>query len=76
MEEGTVTDINGQKVAVYKNNEGKLVTISATCTHKGCTVGWNSKDNTWDCPCHGARFSKEGKVIKGPATKDLLSVIS
>lgn len=69
--EGKVVNINGQKVAVYKDESGKVETISAVCTHAACLVNWNSKDQTWDCPCHNSVFSKDGKVIKGPAQKPL-----
>lgn len=69
--EGKVIDKNGEKIAVYKDETGKLITLSAVCTHMGCIVGWNNKEKTWDCPCHGASFDKMGKVINGPAVKDL-----
>ena len=42
-----------------------------TCTHLGCTLSWNPIEDTWDCACHGSRFTEQGKVIEGPAIKDL-----
>jgi hypothetical protein len=36
-----------------------------------CTVHWNTAEKTWDCPCHGARYDWEGKVLTGPADRDL-----
>jgi len=69
--EGVMIESNGEKIAVYKDDEGKVSAMSAVCTHMGCIVGWNKDEKTWDCPCHGSRFDKEGKVIHGPAVKDL-----
>ncbi len=41
------------------------------CSHMGCFLSWNPEENTWDCPCHGSRFTEDGKVIDGPAKKNL-----
>lgn len=43
------------------------------CPHLGCALEWNSTEHTWDCPCHGSRFTENGKLIEGPATGDLNS---
>jgi Rieske Fe-S protein len=58
-------------VAAYRDPDGTLTVRSATCTHMGCLVAWNDGDGTWDCPCHGSRFSPEGAVISGPAESPL-----
>ena len=62
---------DGQKVAAYRAPDGVLTMVSATCTHMGCIVGWNDAERTWDCPCHGSRFTPHGAVISGPAEKPL-----
>lgn len=72
--QGTVLKLNGQRVAVYRNEEGQTTKLSAVCTHMGCIVHWNEAESSWDCPCHGARFDVTGKVIAGPAEKPLQRV--
>ena len=62
------------KVAVYRDEAGNLLECSAICTHLGCIVDWNTSEKTWDCPCHGSRFDKFGKVINGPANIDLTRI--
>lgn len=59
------------KLAVYREPSGTLVERSAVCPHLGCVVQWNGTEKTWDCPCHGSRFDCRGKVINGPANRDL-----
>ncbi|MFO0877454.1 MAG: FAD-dependent oxidoreductase [Gemmataceae bacterium] len=59
------------KLAVYRDEQGDAHVCSAVCPHLGCVVHWNSLEETFDCPCHGSRFSKEGQVIHGPAMADL-----
>lgn len=67
-----IVEYNGEKVGVYKNNEGKEFIVSTKCSHLGCQLHWNADELTWDCPCHGSRFDYEGRLIGGPATKDLV----
>lgn len=62
-----------RKVAVYCDEAGNHHECSAVCPHLGCIVHWNGTEKTWDCPCHGSRFDKYGKVINGPANADLAS---
>lgn len=70
-DEGAVISIKGERKGAYRDTEGKLHIVDTTCTHVGCEVEWNSGDRTWDCPCHGSRFSYTGEVIEGPAEKPL-----
>jgi glycine/D-amino acid oxidase-like deaminating enzyme/nitrite reductase/ring-hydroxylating ferredoxin subunit len=69
--EGKVVERNGSKVAAYRDSAGGFTLRSATCTHMGCLVRWNPSEQTWDCPCHGSRFTPNGKVISGPAESPL-----
>jgi Rieske Fe-S protein len=64
--------IENKKTAVYNDDKGKVHKYSAICTHLGCIVGWNELEKSFDCPCHGSRFSgPTGKVINGPANTAL-----
>jgi Rieske Fe-S protein len=69
--EGKVVTLDKTLIAVCKDDSGKLHAVSPVCTHLKCNVSWNSTERSWDCPCHGARYSVDGKVITGPADKDL-----
>jgi glycine/D-amino acid oxidase-like deaminating enzyme/nitrite reductase/ring-hydroxylating ferredoxin subunit len=69
--EAGILSIDGDKVAAFRDDQGKVHAVSAVCTHMGCLVGWNETDRTWDCPCHGSRFELSGEVIHGPATQPL-----
>jgi glycine/D-amino acid oxidase-like deaminating enzyme/nitrite reductase/ring-hydroxylating ferredoxin subunit len=62
------------KVAAYRDEQGTVHERSAVCTHLKCVVNWNTAEKSWDCPCHGSRFSATGTVIAGPATMDLEKV--
>ena len=69
--EGGIIERGGEKMAAYMDEAGELHVMTARCTHMGCTVGWNPGEKTFDCPCHGSRFSKTGEVVHGPANKGL-----
>lgn len=62
---------NHQYIAAYKDEHNVMHACSAVCTHLGGIVTWNDDEKSWDCRCHGSRFDKFGKVIAGPANKDL-----
>jgi nucleotide-binding universal stress UspA family protein/nitrite reductase/ring-hydroxylating ferredoxin subunit len=68
---GGLVQVEGRRLAIYKAEDGSVTTLSPRCQHMGCTVDWNDADRTWDCPCHGSRYDRHGRVIKGPAKKDL-----
>jgi Rieske Fe-S protein len=71
--QGGVITRGEEKIAVWRDESGTLHGLSASCTHKGCTVTWNNADGTWDCPCHGSIFERDGTVIHGPARAPLPS---
>jgi glycine/D-amino acid oxidase-like deaminating enzyme/nitrite reductase/ring-hydroxylating ferredoxin subunit len=64
---GGIVKISGEKVVVYRDENGAITALSPVCTHLGCIVHWNPLERTWDCPCHGSRFRTDGEVIEGPA---------
>jgi glycine/D-amino acid oxidase-like deaminating enzyme/nitrite reductase/ring-hydroxylating ferredoxin subunit len=70
--EGAILQVGGSKVAAYRDEQGVLHQKSAYCTHLGCVVQWNDEEKSWDCPCHGSRFSATGdEVLNGPAITGL-----
>ncbi len=72
--EGRLLRSGGKMVAVFRSQSGRVSACSAVCTHMGCYVRWNSSESSWDCPCHGSRFTPEGNVLNGPATRALEAV--
>ena len=72
--EAAIVHQGGENVAVCRDHDGSIHAVAAACTHMGCLVGWNATDRTWDCPCHGSRFSRAGDVLHGPATKPLMKM--
>lgn len=69
--EGKVIKAEGDRAGAYRDKQGTLHIVNTTCTHMGCELMWNSAEKSWDCPCHGSRFSYEGDIIEGPAVKPL-----
>jgi glycine/D-amino acid oxidase-like deaminating enzyme/nitrite reductase/ring-hydroxylating ferredoxin subunit len=72
--EGAILSKGMKRFAVYKDEQGAVNVFSAVCPHLGCILQWNGEEKSFDCPCHGSRFTKQGEVINGPATKNLKSV--
>jgi glycine/D-amino acid oxidase-like deaminating enzyme/nitrite reductase/ring-hydroxylating ferredoxin subunit len=69
--QGRMLRIDGQRRAVYRDDNGRLHILSPVCTHLGCLVHWNHSARTWDCPCHGTRYAATGEVLEGPALSPL-----
>jgi glycine/D-amino acid oxidase-like deaminating enzyme/nitrite reductase/ring-hydroxylating ferredoxin subunit len=68
---GAVVRRGVRRVAIYVDETGKRHACSAVCPHLGCLVSWNRAERSWDCPCHGSRFDPFGRVLTGPAVRDL-----
>lgn len=71
IHEGKITEIEGNKVAVYKTSKEEGIFLSPACTHMNCLVRFNDAEKSWDCPCHGSRFTFDGKVLNSPAIEAL-----
>lgn len=69
--EGQVVHLSGERVAIYREESGKVHAVSPVCTHAFCIVHWNGAEKSWDCPCHGGRYSPDGQVLEGPPVKGL-----
>ncbi len=70
-EDAGIAEVHGQKIAVYKDDEGEIHAVKPACAHMGCFVSWNGAERSWDCPCHGSRYDYYGQVIQSPATANL-----
>lgn len=68
---GGVVECCGEKVGVYKDEQGRVFAVSVRCPHLGCQLEWNPDEKSWDCPCHGSRFDVKGTLLDGPAQEDL-----
>jgi Rieske Fe-S protein len=69
--EGGIVSLNGRRVAAYRHEDGELTARSPVCRHLGCLVSLNKAERTWDCPCHGSRYTADGTAIQGPTNQDL-----
>jgi len=69
--EGEVVQLEGGKYGAYRDVENILHIVDITCTHVGCELKWNDAEKSWDCPCHGSRFTYDGEILEGPATHKL-----
>ena len=68
---GGLVQLDGQKLGVYRDEDGKVWAVNVRCPHLGCQLEWNPDEGSWDCPCHGSRFDHLGNLISGPAQEGL-----
>ena len=68
---GGVVEVNGEKLGLYKDGDGRSYAVRPVCPHLGCELAFNPEEKTWDCPCHGSRFTVRGELIEGPALRGL-----
>jgi glycine/D-amino acid oxidase-like deaminating enzyme/nitrite reductase/ring-hydroxylating ferredoxin subunit len=73
--EGAILGEGLRKYAVYRDEQGRVQAFSAACSHMGCVVQWNGEEKSFDCPCHGSRYTRNGEVVNGPATIGLKPVV-
>lgn len=66
-----VSDTNGKRIGTFKDSQDGFHTVELVCTHMGCEPQWDSAEQSWDCPCHGSRFTYDGDLIEGPAKQPL-----
>ncbi len=68
---GSVLDRSKDAGAVISSGANGLIALAPICTHQGCTTGWNAATQSLNCPCHGAQFSSDGAVLRGPTRTPL-----
>lgn len=68
---GGIVFLNGEKVGIYKEQDGTIHAVDIRCPHLGCQLEWNPDERSWDCPCHGSRFDCHGRLISGPAQEEI-----
>ena len=66
-----ILKIKGKEVLFIRDSDTTVRALDPTCTHKGCKVAFSKEDNRIECPCHQSAFDFEGKLLRGPASRDL-----
>jgi hypothetical protein len=73
--EGKIVEYEGHRMGLYRDENNVLHALNPVCTHMKCQVQWNSAENSWDCPCHGARYDEDGCILTGPAAQPLEKIV-
>ena len=68
---GGIVEVDGDKIGVYKDEDGATYMVNIRCPHLGCQLDWNPDEKSWDYPCHGSRFDFRGHLINNPAQEDI-----
>lgn len=70
-----IVDYLDSKVGIYRDSSNVLHAVKPFCSHLGCQLSWNDLEKTWDCPCHGSRFTFDGKSLYSPSVNNLDSLV-
>ncbi len=68
---GGIVDAEGRKLGAYRDHSGAVFFVTTRCPHLGCELSWNQDELSWDCPCHGSRFTYDGRLLSGPAQEGI-----
>jgi quinol---cytochrome c reductase iron-sulfur subunit, bacillus type len=71
VRQGWQSRITDEIVWVRKKKDGSYIVFDTHCTHLGCAVSWESKDQKFHCPCHGGVYDADGNRIEGPPPRPL-----
>jgi cytochrome b6-f complex iron-sulfur subunit len=67
----TVSAFMGGRFYLARQQDGGFIALSLRCTHLGCSVAWEEKQNRFVCPCHSSAFDISGEVLNPPAARAL-----
>lgn len=73
--EGDHIIYEGKKMGAYKSEDGKFYIVEIVCPHLGCELSFNNAEKSWDCPCHGSRYTIEGEIIESPTVEPLKLIV-
>lgn len=68
------TRYKGKKAGAYRDENGRIYIVTLKCPHLKCKLNWNASTKTWDCPCHGSRFSFKGELVDNPAQESSILI--